>query len=128
MFTKWSILKLPCRGQAWFTDKYCHHTQSSSFLLYCVELSDLVLVQLFPVFFVWPWLSATIPRVFFLTLTQCSYFLGFLSDLDLVQQFPMFLGGSALNAGQLADCIDRAFTRSREVTRLISETMNSVER
>ncbi|WAQ98955.1 EXOS8-like protein [Mya arenaria] len=37
-------------------------------------------------------------------------------------------GGSPLNAGQLADCIDRAFSRNKEVARLMNETLNRVDR
>ncbi|KAH3839628.1 exosome complex component RRP43-like isoform X2 [Dreissena polymorpha] len=37
-------------------------------------------------------------------------------------------GGSPLNDRQLAECINRAFSRSKEVVRLIHETLNSVER
>jgi len=60
-----------------------------------------------------------ISHLFYLTVASYSLYQNYSS---------LFLGGSPLNPGQLTDCIDRAFSRSKEVVRLINETLNSVDR
>lgn len=50
------------------------------------------------------------------------------SNSPSVKSCSFSVGGSPVNAGQLADCISRAFSRGKEVQRLINETLNTVDR